>query len=370
MEIIHIVLGKANPNRMNGVNKVVYQLATNQSETGRKVSVWGITSDTTHNYGTRNFETKLFPASLNPFRIPRSLKMAILENKDAVFHLHGGWIPNFYRIASFLEKHERAFVMTPHGAYNTIAMERSKWKKRLYFRFFEKQILDHANRIHCIGESEVSGMNRVYESNKAFLLPYGFEPPKTDRKSGSPVKFTFVVGFVGRLDIHTKGLDLLLDAFKTLYRVENLSRLWIIGDSDERPMLQERVRSYGLEKAVVLYGSKFGDEKEELMRQMHVFAHPSRNEGLPSAVLEASAFGIPSIVTRATNVADAIEKYECGIAVENENVEDLADGLLQFKEYWAQNELGKMGSNAQQMVHTEFNWHSIVQKFDNLYEVA
>ena len=36
MEIIHIVLGKANPERMNGVNKVVFQLATKQAESGRK----------------------------------------------------------------------------------------------------------------------------------------------------------------------------------------------------------------------------------------------------------------------------------------------------------------------------------------------
>jgi hypothetical protein len=42
MEIIHIVLGKANPDRMNGVNKVVYQLATKQVEFGENVAVWGL----------------------------------------------------------------------------------------------------------------------------------------------------------------------------------------------------------------------------------------------------------------------------------------------------------------------------------------
>jgi hypothetical protein len=60
MEIIHIVLGKANPDRMNGVNKVVYQLATKQAEFGEKVSVWGISGDTVNNYGERNFNTELF----------------------------------------------------------------------------------------------------------------------------------------------------------------------------------------------------------------------------------------------------------------------------------------------------------------------
>ena len=60
MEIVHLILGKANPNRMNGVNKVVYQLASRQSLSKRDVSIWGITKDLNHNYGERPFQTLLF----------------------------------------------------------------------------------------------------------------------------------------------------------------------------------------------------------------------------------------------------------------------------------------------------------------------
>jgi hypothetical protein len=38
MEIVHLILGKANPDRMNGVNKVVYQLATYQTIAKKKVT--------------------------------------------------------------------------------------------------------------------------------------------------------------------------------------------------------------------------------------------------------------------------------------------------------------------------------------------
>ena len=63
MDIIHIVLGKANPDRMNGVNKVVHQLATKQAASNRSVQVWGITEDLSHNYAERNFKTQLFKKS-------------------------------------------------------------------------------------------------------------------------------------------------------------------------------------------------------------------------------------------------------------------------------------------------------------------
>jgi len=45
MRVIHVVLGKANPDRMNGVNQVVHHLATEQVERGDEVEVWGITAD-------------------------------------------------------------------------------------------------------------------------------------------------------------------------------------------------------------------------------------------------------------------------------------------------------------------------------------
>ena len=106
MEIIHIVLGKANPDRLNGVNKVVYNMATEQTKAGKKVEVWGITDNLEHNYPDRNFKTKLFKASKFPFFIDHKLKTAILHHKNGVFHMHGGWIPVFSSLAKFFKKHQ------------------------------------------------------------------------------------------------------------------------------------------------------------------------------------------------------------------------------------------------------------------------
>ena len=110
MEIIHLILGKANPDRMNGVNKVVYQLATNQANTGRKVQVWGITKELTDNYGERAFKTLLFQAYKNPFKMDALLKNALLDVKDNIIvHLHGGWIPVYATISKFLYKNKIPF---------------------------------------------------------------------------------------------------------------------------------------------------------------------------------------------------------------------------------------------------------------------
>ncbi|MFT5261629.1 MAG: glycosyltransferase involved in cell wall biosynthesis [Polaribacter sp.] len=369
MEIIHIILGKANPERMNGVNKVVYQLATQQTISGRKVSVWGITKNTLHNYGNRNFKTNLFPAKKNIFHIDQKLVEQIIKAKKrkAVFHLHGGWIPTFFTVSSLLSKHNIPFVFTPHGAYNIIAMTKSKWMKKIYFQVFEKQLLRRASAIHCIGKSEVEGIQSIIKTSNTFLMPYGFEteslPPRiTDEK-----KEDFIIGFVGRMDIYTKGLDLLLDAFEAFQKKEKNAKLWIVGDSDERPNLEKMIATKKLQNEVILWGSKFGKEKQALLRKMHVFAHPSRNEGLPSSVLEAASMGIPCLITEATNVGEFIRRYSCGESVKNENSDAITQALFRLNENRKNGQLEMLGQRAQKMVKEEFNWNHIVNEFDKLY---
>jgi len=368
MEIIHLILGKANPNRLNGVNKVVYQLASNQARTKRLVSVWGITKSLDHNYDERNFETKLFQAMKNPFLIDETLKKALLTKREqTIFHLHGGWIPTYSSLSKFLFKNEIPFVLTPHGAYNTIAMKRSSFMKKIYFQFFEAPLLKRVSKIHCIGNSEVEGLKLIFPNAKSVLLPYGFNTFKADIQVEKQ-KEEFIIGFIGRLDIYTKGLDLLLDAFNKFQLTVPHAKLWIIGDSDEKEKLETLIISKNLINKVMLLGSKFGTDKETLLLQMNIFAHPSRNEGLPSSVLEASCMGIPCVVSVATNMGAYIQEMDAGKVIKNEDVEGLANAFTALYELHEKNELQELSKNAIKMVHTFFNWDTVVNSFDKLYE--
>ncbi|NQY29503.1 MAG: glycosyltransferase family 4 protein [Flavobacteriaceae bacterium] len=368
MEIIHLILGKANPNRMNGVNKVVYQLASNQARTQRRVSVWGITKSLEHNYDERNFETKLFQAMKNPFLLNEILKEALLtKKKQAIFHLHGGWIPAYSSLSKYLFNNNIPFVLTPHGAYNTIAMKRSSFIKKIYFRFFEAPLLKRVSKIHCIGKSEIEGLRTIFPNTKSILLPYGFDAFKAAIQVKKQQE-NFIIGFIGRLDIYTKGLDLLLDAFEKFRQNVPHAKLWIIGDSNEKEKLEELIITKNLINEVILWGSKFGKEKEALLLQMDVFAHPSRNEGLPSSVLEASCMGVPCVVSEATNMGAYIQEMGAGKVVKNENVHELANAFTALYELHKKNELQVLSKNAIKMVHTFFNWDTVVNSFDKLYE--
>ena len=77
------------------------------------------------------------------------------------------------------------------------------------------------------------------------------------------------------------------------------------------PQSKAIIRQLGIEDAVELMGSRFGEEKVALLQQCHVFVHPSRSDGLPATIVEAAALGLPS-VSEETNIGDFITAFDAG----------------------------------------------------------
>jgi glycosyltransferase involved in cell wall biosynthesis len=365
MEIIHVVLGKANPQRMNGVNKVVYQLATRQAAAGLQVELWGITRQQDHNYPARNFKTRLFRAYTNKFQLDSGFKLALNSiGANAVFHLHGGFNPIFYSISTALSKRNIPFVFTPHGAFNTIAMERSNVVKKIYIHFFERKLLQRAGVVHCLGKSETEGLRTILQHPATHLVPYGFEPEWSGKHI--PDYHRFIIGFCGRLDIYTKGIDVLLKAFAMVKKIHPHAELWLIGDGDDRNQIEREVLNNQL-KGVTLWGPKFGVEKTDLLKQVHLFAHPSRNEGLPSSVLEAASMGIPCVITEATNLGNSVRTHACGEVINEAEAGDLFAAISRAYSKIRMEGWKKYSEAAKQMVQEDYNWENVLVKFDEMY---
>lgn len=359
-----MVLGKANPERMNGVNKVVSELAGHQSTQGIKVSIWGITGSLDVNYPSRSYETRLFLRRKNPFALPEGLKEALISKKgNVVFHLHGGWIPVFSTVSKVLAQHGIPFVITPHGAYNTLAMKKNKLIKRIHFRLYEKALLSRARHIHCIGQSEVTGTNGLFPNSKTVLIPYGFTPAG-NTADVKPQNESVVFGFVGRLDVHTKGIDLLLKAFANVLKSSSDARLWLVGDGADRVQVEQMIEQLKLQHKVVLWGGRYGEEKNKLLTQMNVFVHPSRNEGLPASVLEALSFGIPCVVTTATNVAEEVAKYHCGIAIPDDDVPALTAAMLNMAQEVSSTSQVSYRWAADKLLDEVYQWSRVLQRMN------
>lgn len=370
MKIIHIVLGKADPERMNGVNKVVHSLASHQVMAGADVEVWGITTTPEVQVNDRSYVVKLFKSHRNKFAIDRMLKKALLAlDRTCVIHFHAGFILEFQRIAALLYDLDIPYVVTPHGNYMNGAMEKNKWVKTIYFQMFEKMMLKKALFIHCIGLGEIEDLKTLGNFNNIHFIPNGQEiHPQELYAQGKPKNEMPVMGFCGRVTRHQKGLDLLLEGFlqyKTNHK--GLGRLWIVGDGEYMEEMKVFVHRHRLENDVELYGSRFGEEKLQIMAKMDAFYHPSRNEGMPMAVLEAATLGKTLVVSKYTNMTSFVADYEAGICLVENTPEEIAMSMQMVEELYQKDALSITGNNARRMAEENFDWKEIALKMIDAY---
>ncbi len=91
----------------------------------------------------------------------------------------------------------------------------------------------------------------------------------------------------------------------------------------------------------------WGEDKADLFDGHDAFVYMSRWEGLPLAVVEALASGLPVVVTEATNVADLIETYGAGWVATGDGTAALGA---------SDDELVAAGRSAQELARAEFDW--------------
>jgi glycosyltransferase involved in cell wall biosynthesis len=246
-------------------------------------------------------------------------------------------------------------------------MQKSSFQKKLYISIFEKKLLQNAAFINCLGASEVDGTKSILPSANTYLLPYGFD--LIDFAEQSKISNQFTIAFCGRIDFYTKGLDAILDGFKLFVSEVPNSTLRLIGDGSDKEKVMTRIENEFQPKQIEYCGSKYGDEKLKLIAEADVFIHPSRNEGLPTAVLEAASLGLPSLVTKATNIGNYIQKYNAGIVIDKTNGQQVFEGLMQLYKLYQSNKV-ELQNNAKQMVLQEFNWKHIETEFEKMYAKA
>jgi glycosyltransferase involved in cell wall biosynthesis len=144
------------------------------------------------------------------------------------------------------------------------------------------------------------------------------------RELGLPAGAT-VLACIG-FDIPFKGLDILLPAFERAARARPDLHLMIVGVKPEGTALSRQAEALGIAGRVRWPG--IVDEGWKLLNAADVYVQSSRYaEGLPLAVMEAMALGLPVVATRVTGVPEAVLDGETGVLVEPDNVEALAAGM-------------------------------------------
>lgn len=134
-----------------------------------------------------------------------------------------------------------------------------------------------------------------------------------------------VILSVGRLHA-VKGQDILLRAFPRVRARVGHAALVIVGEGAARGELERLAAELGIASAVEFAGRLAPEEVRARMGAARVFVQPSRSEGLPLALMEAMAAGLPAVATRVGGVPEIIAPGS-GAMVPAEDPDALADAL-------------------------------------------
>jgi glycosyltransferase involved in cell wall biosynthesis len=134
----------------------------------------------------------------------------------------------------------------------------------------------------------------------------------------------FVVGHVARLSAQ-KAQHVLLEAFARLLETRPAARLVVVGGGPREQELRSLAADLGISDSVLFTGTR--RDVPDLLPAFDVTCLSSVHEGVPVAVIESMAAGIPVVATDCGALADILDDGRYGYVVPVGNAEALAERL-------------------------------------------
>ena len=247
-----------------------------------------------------------------------------------ILHLHGIWM--YPAFVSFIWKKatKKVLVVSPRGMLDSWAVKNSRFKKIIAEVLYAKNNLKNADCIHALNFDEYKSIRFYGLSNPVAIIPNAINFPKLPRNysQNKEEKKSKILLFIGR--IHPKkGLGNLIKAWKIIANNNQLHGWTLViggwSQLNHESELKKECSKLNLNGSVKFVGPLFGAAKEKQLLKASAFILPSYSEGMPMAILEAWAYRIPVIMTKACNLSEAFE-LKAAIEVDT-NPDSIAIGI-------------------------------------------
>jgi len=231
-----------------------------------------------------------------------------------------------------------------------------------------KFLVNDADAIIALTEDMKSRLQKFAHRN-IYVIPNGIDLKKFENLSRDNIQHTlqtkkgeqFLI-FVGRLRPE-KGMQYLIEAMRLIRNKRSSVRLIIVGEGPEEYGLKRLVEQLNLEHCVTFMGNVPNEKVPKYMAIADVFILPSLSEGLPIALLEAMAAGLPIIATRVGGIPCVLEDGKNGLLVNPGSSSDLAEKILMLMR---SPELMKKMSEANREKSRSYSWENIVSQLEKL----
>jgi glycosyltransferase involved in cell wall biosynthesis len=268
---------------------------------------------------------------LSDFRAYWAIAAAIRDFRPAVVHTHTAKAGLLGRVAARRAR-VPVVVHTYHG--HVLRGYFGRFKSALY-RALEKRCARISDALVAVSEAvrqDLADLG-VAQLSRIRLVPLGLElePLATPlprgglrREAGVPDGAP-LIGIVGRL-VPIKDVGTFLKAAAIVRNSSPDTRFAVVGDGEERPLLEEQARCLGLSQAVCFHGWR--RDMDRVYGDLDIVANTSLNEGTPVALIEGLAAGRPVVATNVGGTPDVLAGGAHGALVPPRDPQALADAIL------------------------------------------
>ena len=322
-----------------------------------------------------------------------SLFNALRREKDVrLFHAHalkrlGGEV----RTAARWQK--KPFVVSLHGGvFDVPAAElgtmlkpienKTEWGKPFGALFGSRRVLDDADFVICVGQSEMDKAKKQLTHDRIAYLPNGVDCAKFATGDGAAFRAkhgippaAFLALNISRIDAQ-KNQMLTLEAFAKLRSQQPNAFLVLIGP-ETQPDYAQKLRDF-------IAANKLGDrmkilpgmrnDNPELIQAFHacdVFVLPSMHEPFGIVVLEAWSSAKPVIASRVGGLQTLVRDRETGLFIDPNASDAAADLAAKLYRFITEPELKKqIGDAGLREAKSKYDWAQIGQQLETLYQRA
>jgi glycosyltransferase involved in cell wall biosynthesis len=289
-----------------------------------------------------------------------------------------GCLPNLFTLvlATHLKQRGIPFVTIVHAEVSNLLRRSwkhspfqdflsfilSRFRRQVYYRLFKA-----AAAVVVLTEEDSKAMARTFsvEQQKVRVIPSGVNDayfyPAMEKPSLSEPSLCFV----GRLE-EAKGF---LEALKVFHLIKKrfpraiLHVAGVYTSSEYKAKAEAFIETNELTGSIIFHGYIGPEELGELYRGCHLLLFPSRQEGLPRAVLESMACGTPAIVLSGTGGhSRLISNGINGIVTDRQKMADEAIRLLEDE-----HQLRRLSLNAARLIQAEFSFATMYERVKRLY---
>jgi glycogen(starch) synthase len=237
------------------------------------------------------------------------------------------------------------------------------------FAFYHRMVAPLLHRVWRHAGAVVANSHGLADLARAFdrrvpieVIPNGVDTTRYQGPENRNWTFPKML-WVGRL-VYQKGLDVLVEALGDLKSLP--WELTLIGDGPIRATLEQQALQKGIADRIFFTGWLDREEMDRFYHEANLFVFPSRHEGMPNALLEAMACGLPVIASRIAGNEELVIPGETGLLVPPQDSGALRKALETL--LTAPENRKKMGIAARQRVETHYTWEQVARQYFTLLQ--